>query len=219
MHRDVAALIFKVSTDQVTKEMRQFAKGGFVFPAFYGSWYKQMAESMWRDATPAMRSVLKENGIRTALQFENHIKNIEEDFWENRFAGYSAWKKRQWMDYQQDLQIGSHTGFRYTGIMDRKIVSNYPIQGSAFHCLLWSLIQMDRWLIEQKMETCIVGQIHDSMVLDVVPAELDVVKKQLRKIMCEDLREHWQWITVPLDIDAEISAVDGNWYQMQPEEI
>jgi DNA polymerase I-like protein with 3'-5' exonuclease and polymerase domains len=55
--------------------------------------------------------------------------------------------------------------------------------------------------------------------LDVVPSELDVVKKQLRKIMCEDLREHWQWITVPLDIDAEISAVDGNWYEMKPEEI
>lgn len=219
MHRDVAALIFKIKPEEVTKEMRQVAKGGFVFPAFYGSWYKQMAESMWRDATADMRKTLAAHGIKTPLQFERHLQIIEEHFWGVRFTKYADWKKRQWQEYQQELQIGSHTGFRYTALMNRKDVSNYPIQGSAFHCLLWSLIQMSRWLRRRKMETVIVGQIHDSILLDVVPAELALVKRKLRRVMCEDIRKEWPWIVVPLDIDAEISAVDGRWSEMQPEEI
>jgi len=33
--------------------------------------------------------------------------------------------------------------------------------------------------------------------------------------MCENIRKKFSWIIVPLDIDAEISEIDGNWYEMK----
>lgn len=219
MHRDVAALIFKLPAEEITKEMRYFGKNGFVFPQFYGSYWKQCAENIWKDITPEMRAGLKARGIKTLSQFETHIQEIEDNFWNVRFREYSAWKRKQWENYLRKGHIESHTGFRYTGIMNRKEVSNYPIQGSAFHCLLWSLIQVNRWLRKRNMQTMIVGTIHDSIILDVVPEEMQSVKKKLRQIMTEDLRAHWDWIVVPLDVEMEASAVNGNWYEMHPEPV
>ena len=33
--------------------------------------------------------------------------------------------------------------------------------------------------------------------------------------MTKDIREYWKWIIVPLDIEAEISEVNGNWNEME----
>jgi DNA polymerase I-like protein with 3'-5' exonuclease and polymerase domains len=60
----------------------------------------------------------------------------------------------------------------------------------------------------------IVGQIHDSMVWDAVPDELAEIKPYIRRVMCEDLREEWPWIIVPLNIEATTSEIDGNWYDV-----
>jgi len=33
--------------------------------------------------------------------------------------------------------------------------------------------------------------------------------------MCFDVRKHWPWIIVPLDVEAKVSEINGNWYQMK----
>jgi DNA polymerase I-like protein with 3'-5' exonuclease and polymerase domains len=48
-------------------------------------------------------------------------------------------------------------------------VTNYPIQGSAFHCLLWAFNETDRIMRKDKWDTRLLGQVHDSMLLDVNP--------------------------------------------------
>ena len=59
--------------------------------------------------------------------------------------------------------------------MDRKQVSNFPVQGSAFHCLLWCLIQIQKQFTRRKLRTRIIGQIHDSLILDIVSKEVETV--------------------------------------------
>jgi len=88
---------------------------------------------------------------------------------------------------------------------------NYPIQGSAFHCLLWSFIESDRVMREEKWDTKIIGQIHDEIILDVHPDELDHVVKTIKRITCVDLPKAWDWIIVPLDVGIEVSPVDASW--------
>jgi DNA polymerase-1 len=88
---------------------------------------------------------------------------------------------------------------------------NIPIQGSAFHCLLWSFIQVDKISREQNWKSRLIGQIHDAMVLDVHPDELDMVASTVHKVTCEDLSKHWSWINVPLEVEAEVCPVDGSW--------
>jgi hypothetical protein len=33
--------------------------------------------------------------------------------------------------------------------------------------------------------------------------------------MCDDLAQHWDWINVPIDIEADISPVDGSWAEQE----
>ncbi|MCP4763009.1 MAG: hypothetical protein GY870_14620, partial [archaeon] len=121
--------------------------------------------------------------------------------------------------YIQKKVIKSHTGFYYTGVMQKNDALNYAIQGSSFHVLLWAFIQISKHIKDNNMKTKIIGQIHDSIVFDVVPEEILVLKPVIRKIMCEDTRKQFPFIKVPLNIDAEVSSIDGNWAEMKEEKI
>ena len=46
LRRD-ATKIFGIPAEQVTPALRRIAKSSFVFPQFYGSWYRQCAENIW----------------------------------------------------------------------------------------------------------------------------------------------------------------------------
>jgi DNA polymerase I-like protein with 3'-5' exonuclease and polymerase domains len=100
--------------------------------------------------------------------------------------------------------------------MKKNDVTNYPIQGSAFHCLLWAFIEIDRISREEGWDTKLIGQIHDSIVFDINPGELDYVMKTVRRVICEDLPKAWNWITVPIDVDEEICEIDQPWSTKQP---
>jgi len=212
MHRDVAREIFM--SQDITKEQRYLAKNKFVFPQFYGSWYAQCAENFWKDFDSEQKSKWK-----NYRYFEKHIADIENNFWNNRFKVYKKWKERTWQDYLFHGCIHTKTGFVCRGVMKKNDALNYAIQGSAFHCLLWSLITLNKYLTENNYKSYIIGQIHDSIILNILPKEKEELKPIIRKIMCEDIRKHWTWIIVPLDIDATITEIDGNWSKTKEESI
>lgn len=232
MHRDMAQQIFKVEdfNKQIPGHavLRQAAKNAFVFPEFYGSWYKNCAEGLvctwgelpktkWKKGMgiPLGKATLSDHLIAEGLpsyeQFTDHLKGIEDDFWHNRFKEYDAWKERWWRQYQKKGYFDLPTGFRCVGLMDRKQVCNYPGQGSAFHCLLWSFAQLDKVRIEEGWNTKLVGQIHDSIVLDYHPAELEHVKETIHRILTKELPEAFKWIIVPMEIEIEVNGVDKSW--------
>ncbi|MCP4764554.1 MAG: hypothetical protein GY870_22450, partial [archaeon] len=216
MHRDVAVQIFK-RKEKPEGDERFLAKNSFVFAQFYGDYYKSCAKSLWERMTDQSKEHLKEQKIKSYIQFENHIKAIEYDFWKKRFKVYDKWKTQTWNKYIQKKVIKSHTGFYYTGVMQKNDALNYAIQGSSFHVLLWAFIQISKYIKDNNMKTKIIGQIHDSIVFDVCPVELSILKPVIRKIMCEDTRKQFPFIKVPLNIDAEVSSIDGNWAEMKEE--
>ena len=229
MHRDMAREIYMC--DEVTKDARYSAKNGFVFPQFYGDWYKTCAKSLWEnnkilkltlpDGTP-MKQHLATKRI-TELgpcvfgtepkpgTFEYHIKEIEHNFWYNRFNVYREWKEKVWADYQQTGRFEMLTGFTVEGLYGKNDVTNYYMQGPAFHCLLWSLIKLNKWLKEKKMRSRVTGQIHDSIIADVHKDELQPYLYMANKIMTRMLPKAWPWIIVPLKVEAEVVPLSGNW--------
>lgn len=235
MHKDVAIELFFI--DDYKKEthsvLRNAAKNGFIFPQFYGDYYENCAENLAQNwcklpkgrfkagqgiqLTPdtTIADHLIAHGITTYKRFTQHVKNVEDKFWFERYKTYTKWKKMIWEKYQHTGYITGKTGFTYKGLMKRNDVLNYPVQGAAFHCLLWSLIEGNKALKNEKMKTRIVGQIHDAIIFDVFPPELPKVLKIMKCIMCNDVRQHWNWITVPLEIEAEICPVDGSWAEKQ----
>lgn len=208
MHRDIAKLIFM--KDDITKEERYIAKNSFVFPQFYGDYYKNCASVIWKTAND---DLLKK--FKNYQQFENHVKDIEYEFWNRKFVEYNEWKTDIWNFYLKKGFVKLYTGFICTGYMNKKQVTNYPIQGSAFHCLLWSLIELQKFITENKLNSLIVGQIHDSMIVDVDVNELEELSNVIYTIMTKKIREYWDWIIVPLDVEMKVSNAGGNWFDMK----
>lgn len=220
MHRDMAAECFLLEPGQVTDDVRYAGKGGFVFPAFYGSYYELIGPAMWRmiremhlatkDGTPLYEH-LEKQGVDNVDDFTGHIEAVEKRFWGERFPVYAAWR-RAW--YEAYLKRGSFdllSGFCCQGPMRRNEVINYPVQGAAFHCLLWCLIQLHRWLTANEMESAIIGQIHDSIVLNLAAGEGEAVLRKARSIMTRDLPAHWKWLIVPMDVDVKIAEPGESW--------
>ena len=88
---------------------------------------------------------------------------------------------------------------------------NYPIQGSAFHCLLFTFIELDKIMQKEKWTSRIIGQIHDSILLDADPKEMSRIKEALQTIVKETLPTTWKWIIVPLEIEVDEYGVDKPW--------
>lgn len=233
MHGDMAEQLFLIDNfDRSIPEhkfLRGAAKNGFVFPEFYGDYYRNCADHLackwgglskkkWKKGDGvlvgegvSLADHLKVKGIRNYAVFEEHVRKIEEDFWGRRFAVYQAWKDKWWRKYQKRGYVDTLTGFRCSGFMSKKDCINYPIQGSAFHCLLWSFIELDRIAQEECWDTKLIGQIHDAIILDVAPNELEHVLYTIKKVACHDLVKAWDWITVPLDMEADLCDVDTSW--------
>jgi DNA polymerase-1 len=195
-------------------ELRFITKNKFVFAEFYGDYYVRCAINIWEELDKEVKQHLKKHGISGYRDFEDHLKKIESIMWNKDFKVYSKWKKDIWNFYLQNGYIRTYTGFTFTGVMKRNDVTNYPVQGTAFHCLLYSAINIQKELKKRKMKTELISEIHDALVFDVVPEEFDKLKKICRYVMCEKIREDWKWINVPLDIDGEMSAIDGTWSEM-----
>jgi DNA polymerase-1 len=234
MHADMAKQLFIIDKFDKNLEshslLRSATKNGFVFPQFYGDYYKNCAinlacnwgklpQGKWgrgqgvpvdtENFTLSDHFVSK--GIISLDDFINHVKKIETDFWGNRFSEYAAWKERWYTIYKKYGYVDLLTGFRCSGYMDKKQTINFPVQGASFHCLLWSFTRIDEIMREEKWDTKLIGQIHDSIIFDVHPAELEHVKEVIKRVITVELREHWEWLIVPIDMDMEICGVDESW--------
>lgn len=231
MHRDMAAECYLLEKENVSKDIRQNTKGGFVFAEFYGDWYKQVTKNLWdgieryhlktAEGVP-LYDHLAAQGITgrgacdadhktEAGTFEAHIERVENRFWNERFRVYHDWRKARVAEYKRHGKIQLQTGFFCHGPMSKNQVMNYHIQGPAFHCLLWSLTTLVRELKQQRMGAKIIGQIHDSIIADVPLPEVNRYLKLAQEITTTRLREHWDWITVPFEVEAEIAYT--NWYE------
>lgn len=149
MHRDMAAQLYLLKQEDVSKESRYGAKNRFVFPQFYGDYYINCAKALWDWATRGklkgpggmpLLDHLRDHGIcelgacdpeQEAVPgtFEHHVREVEYDFWTNRFPEYKKWKRDGFELYLKRGYFDFHTGFRVYGNYKRNQVNNYPVQG------------------------------------------------------------------------------------------
>lgn len=232
MHRDTAAQLYLLRPEEVVKDIRYGAKNKFVFPQFYGDFYVSCARSLWewirqgKLKSPQGDSLyehLARQGIRKLGAcdpkappkegtFEKLVKEVEDDFWNRRFRVYGQWRKDWYSAYLKKGYFDLLTGFRIEGVLGRNAVTNYPVQGSAFHCLLWSLIEINRLLRRYKMKTRIVGQIHDSLISDIVESELVDYWTIVEDVTTRGLPRHYPWLVVPPEIEYELAPPGVSWH-------
>ena len=221
MHRDTAMDLWKLPADEVTSDIRFFAKNDWVFAQFYGSWFKECGKSLWKDCETLktksgkpLREHARSFGVKTFNDFLEHCKHVEQLFWQVRFKRYKQWKDENNALYRKQGFLETYFGFIFSGPMSFNEVCNYQIQGTAFHLLLWTLIEVMKVKIEEKWKSEIIAQIHDSMLIDTVPEEKDYIIKTIDYIGTVKIREVFPWIIVPLSIDYKTTPIDGSWYEL-----
>lgn len=215
MHRDMASIIFLKEPEDISSDERYVAKNSFVFPTFYGSYYKNTAVELWNNCSKETRKYLKEQGFRSIDDFTVHIQEIEKQFWEEKFPIGYEWMNSTIKEFNKKGYMDSYTGFRYWGPLSNNQIINFRIQGSGFHCLLWTLIKVQDEIEKRGMNSKIIGEIHDSMIGDIVPEEEQEIDRMVWNYGTQKIREHWKWIISPLVFEKSISEIDGNWASMQ----
>lgn len=223
IHRDMAAKCFLMEPKQVDKMVRYVGKNGFVFPKLYGSIHKQIARNMWNEigarklmvGDVPMREHLVSNGIHelgrchmqedaVAGTFEYHIKQVEDQFAE-QFHVFAENCEKAWQDYRNTGRFDMVTGFRIEGLYTRNALLNYKVQGPAFHCLLWTTIELQKELKRRKMKALLINEIHDCIDADVPVEEVQNYLYLVKEIVEERLPKAWTWLEVPLEIEAEVA--------------
>lgn len=235
IHRDIAADCFCVPAKEVSKNMRYAAKNQFVFPILYGSYYRNCAPNLWESIEKLklktvsgedIKEVLKRKGIKKLGDckkgqsaekgtFEYHIKTVEDNF-KKKFHVFATSIDEWWNNYQKTGEFQMMTGFICRGIFSRNFISNGPVQGPGFHCLLESLNLLQAWITKKKMKSLLVGEIHDCAIGDVWLPELQSYLNKIKHIMTKEIPEKWKWIVTPMKVEIDVTPIGGSWHEKAP---
>jgi DNA polymerase-1 len=98
-------------------------------------------------------------------------------------------------------EINSSNGMRRAGA--ERAAINAPMQGTAADLIKLAMIAVQNWISAQQLNTKLIMQVHDELVLEVPETELDLVKTMLPQLM-----QNVAKLDVPLL--AEV-GVGSNW--------
>jgi DNA polymerase-1 len=100
-------------------------------------------------------------------------------------------------------EINSANGNRRQGA--ERAAINAPMQGTAADIIKLAMIAVRDWLKKEEMQSKLIMQVHDELVLEVPADELEMVKARLPELM-ENVIE----LDVPLLLEI---GVGENWEQ------
>ena len=117
-------------------------------------------------------------------------------------------------EYVKKGYIETPLGFRYywgkNGLMTGNNKKNSPIQGTAFHRVLWAIPRINIEFNNKKFKSIIIGQIHDSIVVDLDIKEVYEVMDIIDEYM---LCTAWDWDDI---VNKEIEYKIGtDFYNMK----
>jgi len=194
VHRATAAEVFGLPPEQVSPEQRRYAKV-INFGLIYGMSAYGLAKALGIDATAA--------------------KNYIERYFD-RFAGVRHYmdstraqaKARGYVEtvFGRRLvlpEINSPNGPRRAGA--ERAAINAPMQGTAADLIKMSMVAVQRALDEQQRRTRMVMQVHDELVFEVPPEEVDWVRAEVPRLMADVAA-----LRVPLVAEVGVGA---NWEQ------
>jgi DNA polymerase-1 len=192
IHRQTAAIIFDVPVDQVTSEMRARAKT-INFATIYGQGAHALSRQLKIEHAEAKEFILRYferfRGIRQYL--DSMVDFAREHGYVTTIFG-----RRRYIPELRERNFNIRA-------FGERTAANSPIQGSAADLIKIAMIRIDDALREGKHEARMLLQVHDELVFEVPPDEMDSVKTLVKQEM-----ENAAQLSVPLVVDIGSGA---NW--------
>jgi len=192
IHRKTAAEVLGIAAEKVSQEQRRWAKA-INFGLMYGMSAFGLAKQLGIGRHQAQEYI--------DLYFEKYpkVQSFMDATKERaREQGYieTLYGRRLYLP-----DINSKNGLRRK-YAERSAI-NAPMQGSAADIIKLAMIDVDRWLKDEKIAAKIIMQVHDELVLEVKSELASEVKQEITRIM-----ESTVSLKVPLIVDA---GIGNNW--------
>jgi DNA polymerase I len=172
VHRATASEVFSVPLAEVSAEQRRYAKT-INFGLIYGMSAFGLAASLGIERDAA-RSYID----RYFSRYPGVHEYMERTRAEAKRRGYveTVFGRRLWLP-----EINSPNGPRRAGA--ERAAINAPMQGTAADLIKLAMLAVHGWLIAQTMQSRLVMQVHDELVLEVPESELSDVGRQVPLLM------------------------------------
>ena len=174
VHRRTAAEVFGTAPENVSSEQRRYAKT-INFGLIYGMGQYGLAKSLGIDNISAKnfidRYFARYPGVAEYMQ-RTKEQAAAQGFVETLFG------RRLYLPDIHNKNANARAGAERAAI-------NAPMQGTASDLIKRAMIDVSRWLSDDLLQSKLIMQVHDELVLEVPEAELDLVKEKLPQIMAK----------------------------------
>lgn len=192
IHATTASKVFKIPLEEVDREMRSKAKG-VNFGLIYGISAFGLAQNIGISRTEAQEIISayfnEFPGVKKYM--DDQVNKARELTYVETILG----RRR----YLKDIHSKNMT---VRGHAERNAI-NAPIQGSAADMIKLAMIDIHKWMKEEKLESKMIMQVHDELVFDVHRSELELMKTKVPALMTNAIT-----LDVPMDVEVGIGE---NW--------
>jgi DNA polymerase-1 len=192
VHRATAAEVFGLTPIEVSNDQRRAAKA-INFGLIYGMSAFGLAKQIGVDRTAAAAYM-----DRYFARYPGVARYMEETRAIARGKGYveTVFGRRLWLPEIRSSNAGRRQGAERAAI-------NAPMQGTAADLIKRAMLAVQDWLAAQKMQSLLILQVHDELVLEVPEEELEQVRTALPRLMGGVAK-----LKVPLLVEVGVGA---NW--------
>lgn len=195
VHRRTASEIFHVKPDAVTDDQRAGAKA-INFGLMYGKGAFALAEELGISRSDAKKMIdqyfTRYSKVKSFL--DSQIMTAHEQGFVSTILG----RKRMLPEINSKNHMMKANAER--------MAMNSPIQGTASDLIKTAMVKLDRVLLEKKMKSKMLLQVHDELIFECVADEVDEMKKIVEEAMSNAIK-----MKVPLKVNL---GTGQNWAEL-----
>lgn len=196
IHKQTASEIFDIPLDKLTKDQRNSAKA-INFGLMYGQTSFGLSQTLRISQGEAKKYIT--NYFEKFSSVKGYLDGLKEKCEETGYAETLFGRKR----FLPDIKSSN----RQIKAMAERVAINSPIQGTAADIIKLAMINIDKRLSKENLKSEMVLQVHDELIFDVIPSELEAMKSLVREEM-----ENAVSLTVPLKVDM---GIGDNWFDLK----
>jgi DNA polymerase-1 len=196
IHRQTAAEVFDVPLHEVTKDQRNGAKA-INFGLMYGQTSFGLSQTLRISQGEAKKYIT--NYFTKFQSVKSFLDGLKEKAESTGYAETLFGRKRNLPDIKSSN--------RQIKAMAERVAINSPIQGTAADIIKLAMINIQRILKERGLKSKMVLQVHDELIFDVEPSELEEMK-----VLVQEQMEGAVSLSVSLKVEM---GIGNNWYDLK----
>jgi len=220
VHTMTAVLCSKIPYEKITKPIRYKYKSAN-WTLLFGGGAETLASA--HDIPFDEAKDIMKNYFRAFPEVPVYLKTCQ-TFGEGHGYIESPFGRREHLAYIQDREMNSYKA------KDIRSAVNMPVQSGASDTLMCALVIIDKLMEEHKMKSMLVNTVHDSIVADAHPDEIDAMAELCKNTM-NNVKElaktymphvDFRWLVCPLKTDISIGTHYGteeDYYEWKKERV